>query len=431
MPKTTLLRKLKSRGCIHDASHFDELEALLDREKLVFYCGFDPTSDSLHVGSMMPLVIMRRLQEAGHTPIVVIGSATGMIGDPSFKSEERKLLDDDTIRKNVQGIEAQIQLFLSSDGANRFQLVRNDDWLGKIHFVEFLRDIGKHFSVNSMIAKESVKARLENREQGISYTEFSYLLLQAYDYFHLNQSRSCRLQVGGSDQWGNITAGLDLIRRKNAEGHPPAYGLTFPLLMTSSGTKFGKTERGTVWLDAKKTSPYHFYQYWLNTADADVMKYLLLFTPVDGDELARLEEEKKTKPEQRGAQRYLAEHLTSLIHGKDETRRAIEASKLLFGEKFDSVDSRTLLEVFQDVPSTDLPRSELGSSLPLLDLLVRCGVAASKAAARRTVEGGGIYLNNDRVDDVSSAVTPAMFVEGNVLVVRSGKRNYHLVKLSA
>ena len=431
MPKTTLLGKLKSRGCIHDASHFDELEALLEREKITFYCGFDPTSDSLHVGSMLPLVIMRRLQEAGHTPIVVIGSATGMIGDPSFKSEERKLLDDATIKKNVAGIEAQIQLFLSAEGANRFQLVRNDEWLAGMRFVEFLRDVGKHFSVNAMIAKESVKARLENREQGISYTEFSYLLLQAYDYFHLNATRQCRLQVGGSDQWGNITAGLDLIRRKNQEGHPAAYGLTFPLLMTSSGTKFGKTERGTVWLDAKKTSPYHFYQYWVNTADADVMKYIMLFTPCDGDELKNLDEASSSKPEQREAQRYLAQHLTTMIHGADETRRAIEASKLLFGEKFDSVDSRTLLEVFQDVPSTDLPRSELGSSLPLLDLLVRCGVAASKAAARRSVEGGGIYLNNDRIDDVSSAVTPAMFVEGNVLVVRSGKRNYHLVKLSA
>ncbi len=428
---STLLGKLKDRGCIHDASHFEDLEKLLESEKIAFYCGFDPTSDSLHVGSMLPLVIMRRLQEAGHTPIVVIGSATGMIGDPSFKSEERKLLDDESIRRNVAGIEAQISLFLSSSGSNAYQLVRNDEWLGPQRFIDFLRDVGKHFSVNSMIAKESVKARLENREQGISYTEFSYLLLQAYDYFWLNKNRNCRLQVGGSDQWGNITAGLELIRRKNGDNHPPAYALTFPLLMTSSGTKFGKTERGAVWLDSKKTSPYHFYQYWMNTADADVLKYIRLFTTADDSELRQLETETAAHPEQRAAQRYLAEHLTTLVHGRSETERAAGASKLLFGERFDSVDSKTLLEVFQDVPSTNLPRTDLGESLPILDLLVRCGIATSKAAARRSVEGGGIYLNNDRVDQVTSAVTPGMFVEGSFLVIRSGKRNYHLVKLGA
>ncbi len=430
MSSRSLLKSLQQRGSIHDASHFDELDTLLEKQSLSFYCGFDPTADSLHVGSMLPLVLMRRLQERGHTPIVLIGSATGMIGDPSWKSEERKLLDEETLKRNVAGIERQIRLFLSPAGDNAYKLVKNGDWLGSLRFIEFLRDVGKHFSVNAMIAKDSVKARLESREQGISFTEFSYILLQSYDYYYLNQTLGCRLQVGGSDQWGNITGGLELIRRKNADGHPPAYGLTFPLLTTASGTKFGKTERGAIWLDPAKTSAYHFYQYWVNTADADVIRYLKLFTPIDDAEIARLEAATSAAPERREAQQVLAEHLTSLVHGSSGSERAKTASRVLFGEGWENIDSSTVLEVFQDVPSTELTRSELESGLNLVDLLLRCGVATSKAAARRTVEGGGIYLNNAKSVDPAVPVNSSSFVDGQVLVLRSGKKNYYLVRLT-
>jgi len=406
------------------------LEKLLETTSLIFYCGFDPTSDSLHVGSMLPLILMRRLQERGHSPIVVIGAATGMIGDPSFKSEERKLLGADEIAQNVIGIESQIKKFLSSEGKNAFRLKRNNEWLDKLHFVDFLRDVGKFFSVNQMIAKESVKARLESREQGISFTEFSYMLLQAYDFYWLHENMGCRLQVGGSDQWGNITAGLDLIRRKAGNTSSSCYGMTFPLLMTSSGTKFGKTERGAVWLDSKKTSPYHFYQYWLNTSDADVIRYHSLFTALDGEELDALAKNIAEKPEARLAQQKLASELTTLVHGAEETKRAAQASKILFGETFENVDSKTLLDVFQDVPSTGLSRSELQALGSIIDLLVRCGIANSKGAARRSLDGGGIYLNNERVEDAALTVSPENFVDGSVLVIRSGKKNYHLVKLS-
>lgn len=426
----TLLETLRARGCLQDASHYEELNKLLEQSSLSFYCGFDPTADSLHVGSMLPLILMRRLQEKGHTPIVVLGAATGMIGDPSGKSEERKFLSASEIAKNILGIEAQIKKFLSASGKNAFQIKRNDEWLNKLSFLDFLRDVGKHSSVNQMLAKDSVKARLENREQGISYTEFSYMLLQAYDFFWLNEHLGCRLQVGGSDQWGNITAGLDLIRRKNPAGHAPAYGMTFPLLMTSSGTKFGKTEQGAVWLDAKKTSPYQFYQYWMNTADADVIRYLLLFTSVDGEELRGLETSLAQNPQAREAQQYLAAELTTLVHGKSETERAKQASKILFGESFENVDSKTLLDVFQDVPSTLLSATDLSASASLIDLLVRCGIASSKSDARRSLEGGGVYVNNEKIKETNFVVSKSHFVDGNVLVIRSGKKNYHLVKLN-
>jgi tyrosyl-tRNA synthetase len=425
----SLLQELQSRGCLHDASHFSELEALLEKEKISFYCGFDPTANSLHAGSMLPLLIMRRLQQRGHTPIVLIGSATGMIGDPSGKSEERKLLDEETLRANVSGIEKQIRLFLGADGPNAFRLVKNDQWLGSVQLIEFLRDTGKHFSVNAMMAKESVKNRLENREQGISYTEFSYMLLQAYDYYWLNKHLDCRLQVGGSDQWGNITAGLELIRRRAGESAPAAYGLTFPLLTTSTGAKFGKTERGAVWLDPRRTSPYSFYQYWLNTADADVVKYLQLFTTVDDEELSGLQQAVQEHPEERRAQQYLARTLCTLVHGAEETERALRAARILFGEKLDNIDSNTLLEIFSEVPSTALEADVLASGILLPDLLLRCGLANSKGAARRSIESGGIYLNNERAAGVDTRISSSALVDGAVLLLRSGKKNYHLVTI--
>ena len=424
-----LLSKLKARGCVHDVSHFDGLEAALDKPGLSFYCGFDPTASSLHVGSMLPLLLMRRLQENGHTPIALVGSATGMIGDPSGKSEERKLLDEATLAENVAGIEKQIGLFLNKDGPNGYSLVKNDQWLGGLKYIEFLRDVGKHFSVNAMIAKDSVKSRLENREQGISYTEFSYMLLQAYDFLWLYENKQCALQVGGSDQWGNITAGLELIRRRLHHASPEVYGMTFPLLTTASGTKFGKTEHGTVWLDPARTSPYRFYQFWVNTADADVIRYLKLFTDTAESELAEFEDAQATAPEERKAQVRLAETLTDLIHGPTETARAKTATSVLFGASFDDLDSKTLADIFSDVPSTEVARDSVGGGIGISDLLISSKLADSKASARRLIEGGGVYLNNRRIEDARLSVTREHFIDDSVLVLRSGKKKHHLVKL--
>ncbi len=424
------LQKLRARGLIHDVSHFEELDRLLQSESVTFYCGFDPTADSLHVGSMLPLLIMRRLQRAGHRPLVILGSGTGMIGDPSGKTEERKLLSDEIIEQNLHGMEPQLKLFLSSEGKNAFQILRNDTWLRPLSCIEFLRDVGKHFSVNMMLGKESVKGRIENREHGISYTEFSYMLLQAYDFYWLYKHKGCRLQVGGSDQWGNITAGVELIRRKEQSGTSHAFGCTFPLLTTSTGKKFGKTEQGNVWLDPKKTSPYRFYQYWVNTADGDVISYLKYFTEIDGEELTSLEQGVAQNPEARLAQQTLARTLTEIVHGANETTRAISASKVLFGEKIENIDEATLLDIFADVPSTTIPRDELTTGLLIGDLLKRTGLASSKGEAKRLIEGGGIYINNVRVTDSALQVSSSHLVTNTTLVLRSGKKSYHLVLTS-
>jgi tyrosyl-tRNA synthetase len=372
---------------------------------------------------------MRRLQKAGHTPVALIGSATGMIGDPSGKSEERVLLDQDTIERNVKGIASQIDVFLDSSGANGYKLVRNDTWLSSVGFIDFLRDVGKHFSVNAMMAKDSVKSRLENREQGISYTEFSYMLLQAYDFFWLNQNMNCELQVGGSDQWGNITAGLELIRRKSNDDTAKAFGLTFPLLTTSGGGKFGKTEKGAVWLDSEKTSPYEFYQFWYNTSDSDISVYLNLFSDFDDAEIADLLAQTESAPEKRVAQTALASQLCELVHGTDGKQKAEAASSLLFGGSLDDVDSNTLLSVFKDVPSKTITRSEFEQKNAILDILVISEAAESKSAARRLVEGGGIYVNNERVSDSKSTISIDKFIDGSVLLLRSGKKKYYLLKL--
>lgn len=420
----SLLKTLKERGILQDASHEKDLEKALASEKLSFYCGFDPTADSLHIGSMLPLVTMRRLQKAGHRPIVLLGSATGMIGDPSGKSEERNLLDEKAVAKNLAGIEKQISLFLEPGS---FKLVKNDSWIKKLNIIEFLRDVGKHFSVNSMLAKDSVKTRIESKEQGISYTEFSYMILQAYDFYHLNKENNCRLQIGGSDQWGNITAGLELIRRRNEETHPQCFGMTFPLITTSSGAKLGKTEKGAVWLDAERTSPYEFYQYWINTSDADVIRYIKLFTEIEGEELSALEKQITSAPEKREAQKALAEELTSLIHGKAGLASAVAASRILFGEKIENIDSKTLKSIFKDVPSVNLASARLEQGVGILDLLVESSLAKSKGEARRLLEGGGIYVNNEKASNAQEQIDKARFIGGEVLVLRSGKKNYALV----
>jgi tyrosyl-tRNA synthetase len=424
----SLFAELESRGCIQDVSHPEELRKLLDNEAIAFYCGFDPTADSLHVGSMLPLVLMRRLQRAGHKPLALLGTATGMIGDPSGKSEERKLLSPEIIAHNAECIAKQIGLFLDTSGSNGYELVRNDSWLGAVSMIEFLRDTGKHFSVNTMMAKESVKNRLNNREQGISYTEFSYMLLQAYDYRWLHQNRGCRLQVGGSDQWGNITAGLELIRRSGEDAGPSAYGMTFPLLTTASGSKFGKTEAGAVWLDRQRTSSYRFFQFWKNTEDADVIRYLKLFTDIPLEQIEELAAAVATRPEKREAQLALARDLTTLLHGASETERAVQASEVLFGGSLSDIDPETLLDIFGDVPSAKIPRSSLAAGINILDLLVQCNAAPSKGAARRTLEAGGIYLNNERVSDIAAVVTTPQAIAGSIIVLRSGKKSYFLVQ---
>lgn len=423
----SVIANLRKRGLVHDVSHEAELDQLFARESVTYYCGFDPTADSLHVGSMLPLITMKRLQDAGHKPIVILGSATGMIGDPSGKSQERNLLNDEQLDANLRGMEKQFQLFLKADGKNGFKILKNHEWTNNVTYIDFLRDIGKHFTVNMMIAKDSVKSRLENREQGISYTEFSYMLLQAFDFWHLYEKHGCRLQVGGSDQWGNITAGTELIRRKTATPDKQAYAMTFPLLTTSSGQKFGKTAEGAVWLDAKRTSPYKFFQYWLNSMDADVGNYIKLFTEADGEELSALENSIKSAPEKREAQRYLARTLTTLVHGKEEADRSEKAAEVLFGGDVRAVDAKTLLDIFSEVPSTSLTKAEITSGVALTDLLVKTKLADSKGAAKRLIEGGGLYLNSERESDVAATVNLSRFIDNRVLVVRSGKKNYHLV----
>lgn len=420
----SLLKTLKERGILHDASHEKDLEKALAGEKLSFYCGFDPTADSLHVGSMLPLITMRRLQKAGHKPIVLLGSATGMIGDPSGKSEERNLLDEKTIAKNLAGIEKQISLFLDPGS---FKLVKNDSWIKKLNIIEFLRDVGKHFSVNAMLSKDSVKTRIESKEQGISYTEFSYMILQAYDFYHLNKEENCRLQIGGSDQWGNITAGLELIRKRSKENHPQCFGMTFPLITTSSGAKLGKTEKGAVWLDAERTSPYEFYQYWINTSDEDVIRYIKLFTEIEGEELEALKKLASSAPEKRETQKALADNLTALIHGKKGLEGAVAASRILFGEKIENIDSKTLKSIFKDVPSISVARARLEQGVGILDLLVESSLAKSKGEAKRLLEGGGIYINNEKANNPQEQISLSRFIGREVLVLRSGKKNYALI----
>lgn len=424
-----ILDDLYTRGLIHNTTDETALRAHLEQNAPVhFYVGFDPTSDSLHVGSLLPIMTMARLQRAGHRPIIVVGGGTGLIGDPSGKLSERQLLDPETLAKNVEGIRAQLRSMLDLEDARVGAWVRNNaDWLCQLNLVEFLRDIGKHFSVNAMIARESVKQRLENREQGISFTEFSYQLLQAYDFLHLYRHDHCTLQVGGSDQWGNITAGTDLIRRLTGR---TAHGLTVPLLTTASGTKFGKTESGTVWLDPHRTSPYQFYQFWLRTADDDVIRMLRYFTFLSMEEITDLEANHKQQPEKREAHTRLAEEMTRLVHGEEGLLSARRGTSVFFGGSLDDVSADEFAYIFSDVPSYTLHPQRLSGGLSLADLCAESGFTKSRGDARRLVESGGLYLNQIKVTDRNRIVTVDDFRYGRFLVLRSGKRNYRLVVLS-
>ncbi|MCM2279957.1 MAG: tyrosine--tRNA ligase [Oligoflexia bacterium] len=425
----SLFKELEARGIVKQFTD-PGLEIALESGPLTLYCGFDPTSDTLHVGSLLPLLTLRRFQLAGHRVLAVVGGATGMIGDPSFKSQERSLLGPEQIRTNLGGIRATIGRFLELEGPRAARILNNGDWFEGLSFIDFLRDVGKHFTVNHMMAKESVRARLEDREHGISYTEFSYMLLQAYDFHVLSQREGCRLQIGGSDQWGNITAGTDLSRRMRASaGEEPLelYGMTHPLVTKADGTKFGKTEQGTIWLDPKKTSPYRFYQFLIQTADADVVTYLHYFTFLPLKRIAELAESVRTTPEKREAQQALAREVTLLVHGEAELARAERASQALFGAAIRELDEQTLLDVMSGAPTTRLSRERLGAGLPLIDALVEAGLCASKGAARKEITAGGVYVNNERMADPQSTLQSAQLLAGGHLVLRRGKKTYHLL----
>jgi tyrosyl-tRNA synthetase len=421
-----LFTEFEWRGLVYDAT--EGLRDLVTREKLTTYIGFDPTAASLHVGSLLPMVALARLQRFGHPPIAVLGGGTGMIGDPSGKATERALLNAEQVEQNVEGIRGQLARFLDFDDASTpARLVNNAEWLTKLSAIEFMRDVGKYFTVNYMLAKESVKRRSES-DEGISYTEFSYLLLQSYDFLVLHDRFRCSLQMGGSDQWGNITAGVDFIRRMRSA---KAHGLVMPLITTASGTKFGKTEAGAVWLDGNLTSPFRFYQFWLNTDDGDVGRYLRYFTFLDRPTIDALEESTRKSPESREAQRALAREVTRMVHGEDHVWRAERASSVLFGEDITRLAAEDVLSVFDDVPSSTVGVDKLaGEGVAVVELLASSGLTSSKGEATRLIRGGGIYVNNRRITDERMRLRPSDAIDGQLFVLRKGAKQNHLVKIA-
>jgi tyrosyl-tRNA synthetase len=421
----TLFDEFSWRGLVFDAT--EGVADILSKETVTAYIGFDPTASSLHAGNLMTVMGLARLQRFGHRPIALVGGGTGMIGDPSGKSKERVLLDAEQIERNVAAIQPQLARFLDFEvRSNPARMVNNADWLGKTDMLTFLRDTGKYFTVNYMLQKESVSRRLES-EDGISYTEFSYLILQAHDFLHLFDHAGCTLQMGGSDQWGNITAGTDLIRKlRGAKAH----GLVWPLMKTSSGVKFGKTEEGAVWLDPQRTSPFKFYQFWLNTDDRDVVSYLKSFTFLEREPIAALEAATAGAPEKREAQRVLAREVTTLVHGAEHVTRAERASTVLFADDMSSYALEDVIAVFEDVPSSTVAASEfMGDGVSIVDLVARVQLAPSKGEARRLVQSGGVYVNNRRVADVQHRLRTADAIEGTLLVLRKGGKQNHLVRL--
>jgi tyrosyl-tRNA synthetase len=421
---------LDFRGLVHQMSD-PALAKRLNGDRLTVYAGFDPTADSLHVGHLLGVLSLRRLQRAGHRPIALVGGGTGMVGDPGGKTEERVLLGADELAGNLAGIRSQLERLLdfgADAGESRAIMVDNGEWLWSVGLLEFLRDVGKHFTVNQMVAKESVRTRLEGREHGISFTEFSYMLLQAYDYLRLFDEHGCRLQVGGSDQWGNITMGIDLIRRKRSA---ESWGLTWPLIVRPDGSKLGKTEKGAVWLDAERTSPYELYQYFLRTEDALVGTYLRYFTFLDHERIAELDEQVAERPEERQAQTLLAYEVTAMVHGDGEASRAQSASRALFSGEIAGLDEATLLEVFSEAPSSDGAMSRLGGpGLGLVDAMVEAGLVSSKAAARRAISQGGAYINFTRERDPERVLTAADLVSGRYVVLSMGRKQHHLVRFA-
>jgi tyrosyl-tRNA synthetase len=421
-PAQDVLGELAWRGLVADVTDRDGLARRL-ASPITLYAGFDPTADSLHVGNLVPLFILRRFQLAGHHPIALAGGSTGMVGDPSGRTGERALLTRDEVVHRVECIRGQLAKFLDFEHkTNPARLVDNALWTAPVSYLDFLRDIGKHFTVNWMVAKESVRARMEDRESGITYTEFSYMLLLAFDFYHLRQTMGCELQVGGSDQWGNITAGCELCRRKLGA---TVYGLVCPLVTKSDGTKYGKTASGAVWLDPKRTSPYRFYQFFVQADDADVIKLLKVLGFAVRDEIEALEADHAKNPGAREAHKRLARELTTLVHGKETCDDAVRASEIMFGGELQGVSETVFQDVVGEVPTRGVDKAELaGSGAALVDLLVVSGLSASKGQARKDVEGGGIYLNNVRVTDFSRGVMTSDLLFGKYLLLRKGKRTY-------
>ncbi|MDW4153254.1 tyrosine--tRNA ligase [Staphylococcus saprophyticus] len=413
-----LLEDLKWRGLIYQQTDESGIENILNKEQVTLYCGADPTADSLHIGHLLPFLTLRRFQEHGHRPLVLIGGGTGMIGDPSGKSEERTLQTEAQVETNVQGINKQMHKIFEFDTEKGAKLVNNKDWLGQISLIDFLRDYGKHVGVNYMLGKDSIQTRLEH---GISYTEFTYTILQAIDFGHLNRTYNCKVQVGGSDQWGNITSGIELMRRMY--GQTEAYGLTIPLVVKSDGKKFGKTEGGAVWLDAAKTSPYEFYQFWINTTDDDVIKFLKYFTFLEQEEIEALEKSLNEAPHLREAQKALAENVTRFIHGQDALDDAIRISQALFAGDLQSLSVSELKEGFKDVPQVELS----SETRNIVEVIVETGISSSKRQAREDVNNGAIYINGIRQQDVNYELTSEDKIENEFTIIRRGKKKYFMV----
>jgi len=419
------IEELRWRGMIHDM--MPGTEEQLQKESTSGYIGFDPTADSLHIGNLLPIMLLVHFQRCGHKPIALVGGATGMIGDPSFKSEERKFLDEDTLRHNLSCQKRQLEKFLDFNcGANSAEIVNNYDWFRGFSFLDFLREVGKHITVNYMMAKDSVKKRLET---GISFTEFSYQLIQGYDYYHLYKEKNCRLQMGGSDQWGNIVTGTELIRRLDAGD---AYALTCPLVTKADGGKFGKSEKGNVWLDPSRTSPYVFYQFWLNTSDEDAEKYIKLFTLLSQSEIEELTNEHRQAPHLRILQKKLAGEVTLMVHSSRDLETAIEASEILFGkgtaETLKKLDEATFLSVFEGVPQYEINKDLLQTGINILDLLGEVtAVFPSKGEARRMIKGGGVVLNKEKVENEALSVSAGHLLNERYLLIQKGKKNYYLI----
>ncbi|HDC8444089.1 TPA: tyrosine--tRNA ligase [Staphylococcus aureus] len=413
-----LIEDLKWRGLIYQQTDEQGIEDLLNKEQVTLYCGADPTADSLHIGHLLPFLTLRRFQEHGHRPIVLIGGGTGMIGDPSGKAEERVLQTEEQVDKNIEGISKQMHNIFEFGTDHGAVLVNNRDWLGQISLISFLRDYGKHVGVNYMLGKDSIQSRLEH---GISYTEFTYTILQAIDFGHLNRELNCKIQVGGSDQWGNITSGIELMRRMY--GQTDAYGLTIPLVTKSDGKKFGKSESGAVWLDAEKTSPYEFYQFWINQSDEDVIKFLKYFTFLGKEEIDRLEQSKNEAPHLREAQKTLAEEVTKFIHGEDALNDAIRISQALFSGDLKSLSAKELKDGFKDVPQVTLSNDTTN----IVEVLIETGISPSKRQAREDVNNGAIYINGERQQDVNYALAPEDKIDGEFTIIRRGKKKYFMV----
>ena len=418
--KEKLMEDLKWRGLLYQQTDEAGLEDLLNKEKISLYCGVDPTADSMHIGHIVPLLTLRRFQMHGHRPILLVGGATGMIGDPSGRSEERQLQTTEQIDKNVAGIKKQMEQIFDFDSENGAQMVNNNDWVGSMSVIEFLRDFGKLLGVNYMLAKDNVASRLDS---GISFTEFSYMLIQGIDFNHLFNNYGCRVQIGGSDQWGNITTGLEVIRKTHEE-EVKAFGITIPLVTKADGTKFGKSAGGAVWLDAEKTSPYEFYQFWINTADADAVKYMKIFTFIEREEIEAFEITIQEEPHLRKAQLRLAEEMTRLIHGQEALDQAIRISKALFSGDLKTLTANEMKDAFKDVPSFEMAKEDKN----IVDFIVDSGVSPSRRQAREDVTNGAISLNGERVTDTAYEVSATDRLEDAFTIVRRGKKNYKMVK---